>query len=89
MTGATATTGMPVGGTALRETATSHTFRPASTGVQLCRFPADCDLSMAVAGMQADIAELKAQMQTLLGLLGAPVRAVAEMKRAKAGLWVA
>lgn len=42
-----------------------------------CRIPADCDLPARLDQMQAELHDLKGKMDTLLGLLGGPLRRAA------------
>ena len=35
-----------------------------------CRYPADCDLAQRLDAMQSELATVRAQMETLVGLLG-------------------
>lgn len=44
---------------------------PAAYG---CRIPTDCDLPARLDQMQAELHDLKGKMDTLLGLLGGPLR---------------
>ena len=52
-------------------------YRPAAgkePSHPLCHFPVDCDMVARLDAQQAALDELRVQMQTLLQLLGAPLR---------------
>lgn len=46
-----------------------------------CRIPADCDLPARLDQMQAELHDLKGKMDTLLGLLGGPLRSAVGLER--------
>lgn len=48
-----------------------------------CRLPPGVDLPAYLASMQADIHDLRGKMDTLLGLLGAPLRSAIAGERAE------
>lgn len=48
-----------------------------------CRLPADCDLPARLDQMQAELHDLKGKMDTLLGLLGGPLRRAAGIEDGK------
>lgn len=46
-----------------------------------CRIPATCDLPAQLDQMQAELHDLKGKMDTLLGLLGGPLRSAVGLER--------
>jgi transcriptional regulator with XRE-family HTH domain len=48
-----------------------------------CRIPADCDLPGQLEAMRSEIQDLKGKMDTLLGLLGGPLRRAAGIEDGK------
>lgn len=40
-----------------------------------CRIPSDCDLTTELKQMRAEMADMRGKLDTLLGLLGGPLRA--------------
>ena len=63
----------PDGRATLDEPKPEYVVRPAG-GDLACRIPASCDLPARLDTIEADLARLSAQMETLLGLLGGPLR---------------
>lgn len=50
-----------------------------------CRIPADCDLPTELKQMRAEMADMRGKLDTLLGLLGGPLRASIGLDETKPG----
>lgn len=56
---------------------------PAQAPPGVCRYPAGCDLQTELADLRAEVSSMRGSIDTLLGLLGGPLRRAAGIEDGK------